>query len=62
MPVLLRILLLDNGSLLGDASLLTGELAQVIQLSATNLTNLVHLDRIDSGRLDGEDTLNTYGA
>ena len=30
-----------------DTSLLTSELAQIVELSATNLTNVVHLDRID---------------
>ena len=35
--------------LLLDASLLTCEVAQIVELSATNLTNLVHLNRIDIG-------------
>ena len=47
-------LLLNTGSL-------TSELAQIVKLSATNLTNLVHLDRVDVRRLDREDTLYTYG-
>ena len=49
------------GSLLLDASLLTGESAQIVQLGATYLTTLVHLDAVDVGRLDGEDTLYTNG-
>ena len=52
----------DGGALLLDAGCLTSELAQVVQLSATILTYLVHLDAIDIGRLDGEDTLHTDGA
>ena len=32
-----------------DASLLTCEVAQIVELSATHLTNLVHLDRSDVG-------------
>ena len=47
-------LLLDTGSL-------TSELAQIVKLSATNLTYLVDLDALDVRRLDGEDTLNTNG-
>ena len=47
-------LLLDTGSL-------TSELAQIVKLSATNLTNLVHLNGVDVRRLDREDTLYTYG-
>ena len=47
-------------SLLLDAGLLTGELAQVVQLSATYLTNLVHLDAVNVWRLYREDTLYTY--
>ena len=53
--------LLGSNALLSDASLLTGEVAQVVQLSATNLTNLVDYDAVDVGRLDGEDTLYTNG-
>ena len=45
-------LLLDTGSL-------TSELAQIVKLGATNLTNLVYFDALDVGRLDGEDTLYT---
>ena len=52
-----------NGTtLLLDAGSLTSELAQIVELGATNLTNLVHLNRVDVGRLDGEDTLHTHGA
>ena len=40
-----------------DASLLTGEVTQVIKLGATNLAVLVDSDRVDKRRLDGEDTL-----
>ena len=47
-------LLLDTGSL-------TSELAQIVKLSATNLTNLVHFDALNVGRLQREDTLYTYG-
>ena len=47
-------LLLNTGSF-------TSELAQIVKLSATNLTNLVHLDALNVGRLDGEDTLYTNG-
>ena len=43
-------LLLDTGSL-------TGQVAQVVQLSATNPTNLVHLNALNVGRLQWEDTL-----
>ena len=47
-------LLLDTGSL-------TCEIAQIVKLSATNLTNLVHLNAVDVWRLKGEDTLYTNG-
>ena len=43
-----------------NTSLLTGELAQVVQLGTTYLTNLVHLDAVNVWRLDREDTLYTY--
>ena len=46
-------LLLNTGSL-------TSELAQIVELSATYLTNLVNLDALNSRRLDREDTLHTY--
>ena len=49
-------------ALLLDAGSLTSELAQIVKLSATNLTNLVHFDALDVGRLQGEDTLYTHGA
>ena len=55
-------LCLDSGSLLLDASFLTGEFAQVVQLGATYLTNFVHLDGVDVRRLNGENTLHTHGA
>ena len=48
-------LLLNTGSL-------TSELAQIVKLSATNLTNLVDLDALNVRRLDGEDTLYTNSA
>jgi len=54
-------LLLDAGALLLDTCSLTRELAQVVQLGAAHLTNLVHLDAVNVGRLDGEDTLHTDG-
>jgi len=49
-------------TLLLDASSLTSELAQIVKLSATNLTNLVHFDALNVRRLQGEDTFYTYGA
>ena len=57
--------LLLNGStaaLLLNTSSLTSELAQIVKLSATNLTNLVHFDALNVGRLQREDTLYTYCA
>jgi len=51
----------DSRTLLLDAGSLTREIAQVVQLGAANLTNLVYLDAINVGRLDGEDTLYTNG-
>ena len=48
-------LLLNTGSL-------TCELAQIVKLSAANLTYLVNLDALNVGRLDWEDTLYTNGA
>ena len=41
------LVLLGDNSFLFDASLLTGKSAEIVQLSATNLTNLVHYDAID---------------
>jgi len=52
----------NTATLLLDAGSLTSELAQIVKLSATNLTNLVHFDALNVGRLQGEDTLNTHGA
>lgn len=40
-------LLLDTGSL-------TCEIAQIVKLTATNLTNLVHLNAVDVWRLKGK--------
>jgi hypothetical protein len=48
-------------TLLLDAGSLTGEVTEIVKFSATNLTTLVHLDAVDVGRLDREDTLYTYG-
>lgn len=53
---------LGDGLLLGDTGLLASELTQVVQLGATHFTDLVHLDRVDVGRLQGENTLHTHGA
>ena len=53
---------LGNGTLFLDACLLTGKPAQVVKLGATHLTYLVHFDAFNVGRLEGEDTLHTYGA
>ena len=39
----------QTATLLLDTSSLTGEVAQVVQLSATNLTNLVDLDALNVG-------------
>ena len=50
------------GTLLADAGLLAGEVAEVVEFGTTYLTDLVHFDAFDSGRFDGEDTLDTYGA
>jgi len=53
--LLLQESLLDNA--LGDTSLLSGEVAQVVQLSAANLTVLVDGDVLDVGTIEREDTL-----
>lgn len=47
-------------SLLLDTGLLTGEVTEVVDTCATNYTVLVHLDVVDVGRVEGEDTLYTY--
>ena len=57
-----KVLFCDSGTLLLDACCLTSELAQIVKLSAANLTNLVHFNAVDIGRLDREDTLYTYSA
>ena len=58
-----RLLLTSNtAALLLNTGSLTSKLAQIVKLSATNLTNLVHFDALDVGRLHGEDTLYTNGA
>jgi len=49
-----------NGTLLLNAGLLTSELTQIVKFGATHLTTLVHLDAVNAGRIDGEDTLHTY--
>ena len=58
---LLSLLGSNRAALLLDAGCLTSELAQIVKLSAANLTNLVDLDALDVRRLDGEDTLYTNG-
>ena len=60
MVLKLQLSICAGGSLFFDTSSLTGKFAQIIQLSATYFTTFVHFDRIDVGRLDGEDTLYTY--
>ena len=51
----------NTAALFLDTGSLTSELAQIVKLSATNLTNLVHFDALNVGRFQGEDTLYTYG-
>lgn len=58
----MELLRLSNGALLLDACGLTSELAQIVKLGATYLTALVHLDRVDVGRLQREDALYANGA
>ena len=53
-------LLVRNLASLLDASLLTGELTQVEDTSTTYNTDLIHLDLVDVGRVEREDTLNTH--
>ena len=48
-----------RNSLLLDTSLLTSELTEVVDTRATHDTHLVHLDLVDVGRVEGEDTLDT---
>lgn len=45
-----------------DARRLARAFAQIVQLGATHLASLVHLDAIYGRRLDGEYTLHTYRA
>ena len=52
----------NTATLLLDTGSLTSQLAQVVKLSATNPTNLVHFDALNVGRLQREDTLYTYGS
>jgi len=56
------VLFLDCNALLLNTGSLTRELAQIVQLGAANLTMLVHFNAVDVGRIQGEDTLHTYGA
>ena len=42
-----------------DAGLLTGQIAEVEDTCATHFTVLVHLDLVDEGGLEGEDSLHT---
>ena len=51
-------LFFDHAALF-DTSFLAGEAAEVVKFSATYLTVFVYGNRVDEGRLDGEDTLNT---
>jgi len=55
-------LLAAIGTLLSDACLLTGEVTQIVEFSATHLTDLVDGDAVNVRALDGEDTLHTDGA
>ena len=55
------VLFRSSDAALLDAGLLTGEVAQVVQLGTTDLTILVDLDAVDVRRLNGEDTLHTHG-
>ena len=61
-PLFHLILCFGRSKLLLDAGLLACEFAQVIKFCTAHLTTLVHLDAVDVGRLDGENTLHTYGA
>lgn len=56
------ILILFGNALLRNASLLTGETAQVVELSATHLTSLDAGNHLDVGAFEGEDTLYTHCA
>ena len=56
------IFLCESHTLFSDAGLLAGEVAQIVELSATNLTNLVDSDAVDAGTFEGENTLHTYCA
>ena len=51
----------SGSTLFSDSGLLTGEFAQVVQFSATNLTDFVHGNAVDARAVDGEDTLYTHG-
>lgn len=56
-PTAGRRLLLDGYATLLDTSLLTREGAEVVELSATHLTELLDGDLVDEGALEREDTL-----
>ena len=43
-----------------NSGFLTGKCTQVIQFSATNFTNFVDSDAVDSRRFQWEDTFNTH--
>lgn len=56
----LLVLSSNHLTLLLNAGSLTGEVTEIVKFSATYLTTLVHLDAVDVGRLDREDTLYAY--
>ena len=61
-PLFLLFLFSSNvATLLLNASSFTSELAQIVKLSAANLTYLIYLDALNVRRLDWEDTLYTNG-
>ena len=53
-------LLRRSGSLLLDTGFLTRQVAQVVDACTTYDTDLVDLDLVDVGRIEGEDTLDTH--
>ena len=53
-------LLRAGHALLLDAGLLAGQVAQVVDACTTYDTDLVDLDLVDVGRIEGEDTLDTH--
>lgn len=58
-PLCFCTLVCNRRALLLDASLLTGEFTQIVQLGTTNLTTLVNLNALNVGRLVREYTFNT---